>query len=139
MKTYQPKGKVERKWHLIDAKGEVLGRLSTKVAGLLMGKGKVTYSTHIDSGDNVVVLNVEKVEITGNKAKQKVYRGHSGYPGGFKESKFEKVMAEHPERILENSIKGMLPDNKLKAERMKRLNLVVGDKNPYENKFKSEK
>ncbi len=131
-KTYQPKGKeVKRAWHTVDAKGEVLGRLSTKVALLLMGKNKPTYSTHMDSGDNVVVINAEKIVLTGKKASQKVYQGHSGYPGGFKEVKFDKVLKEHPERIIEHSVSGMLPDNRLKAERMKRLRVVVGDKNPY--------
>lgn len=130
-KTYQPKAKeVKRASHTIDAKGEVLGRLATKIATLLMGKNKATYSTHMDSGDNVVVLNAEKIVVTGKKAGQKVYRSHSGYPGGFKERKFSKVMEEHPERILEHAVSGMLPDNKLKNERMKRLNVVIGDKNP---------
>ncbi len=132
MKTYQPKEKeVKRDWHTINADGEVLGRLSSKIAGLLMGKNKATYSRHMDSGDNVVVLNAEKVVVTGKKSSQKVYRGHSGYPGGFKESKFEKVLKEHPERIIEHAVRGMLPDNRLKAPRMARLKVIVGDKNPY--------
>jgi large subunit ribosomal protein L13 len=130
MKTYQPTAKeVKRESHTLDAKGEILGRLATKIAGLLMGKGKATYSLHMDSGDNVTVTNVEKIIVTGRKAQQKVYRGHSGYPGGFKEEKYDKVLKEHPERILEHAVKGMLPDNKLKAERMKRLTLIVGTKN----------
>lgn len=129
MKTYQPSGKdVKRSTINVDAKGEILGRFATKIAGLLMGKGKATYSRHIDSGDNVVVVNVEKLIVTGKKASNKVYRGHSGYPGGFKEESYEKLMKQHPERILEHAVSGMLPDNKLKAERLKRLTLVVGDK-----------
>lgn len=136
IKTYQPKEKeVKRTWHLIDAKGEVLGRVSTQAAIFLMGKHKATYSTHMDSGDFVVVLNAEKVVVTGKKSQQKVYQSHSGYPGGFKEQKYAKVMTEHPERILETAIAGMLPDNRLKAGRMKRLNVVVGDKNPFQGKF----
>ncbi len=132
LKTYQPKAKeVKRAWHVVDAKKEVLGRLSTKVAILLMGKNKPTYSTHMDSGDNVVVLNAEKFVVTGKKALQKVYQGHSGYPGGFKEVSFDKMFKEHPERIIEHAVSGMLPDNRLKAERMKRLKIVIGDKNPY--------
>lgn len=134
-KTYQPKQKdIKRNWHVVDAKGEVLGRISTKIAQLLTGKGKADFSRHMDSGDNVVVINAEKVVLTGKKAKQKVYRSHSGYPGGFKERSFEKVMKEHPERILEHAVSGMVPDNRLKPERMKRLKIVVGDKNPYESK-----
>lgn len=137
MKTFQPKeSEVKRGWHLIDAKGEVLGRISTKIATLLMGKNKATFSRHMDSGDFVVVLNAEKVILTGKKALQKVYQGSSGYPGGFKERKYSKVMEEHPERILEHAVSGMLPDNRLKAERMKRLNVFAGDKNPLEGKFK---
>jgi len=114
----------------MDAKGKILGRLATEVAGLLMGKNKPSYSRHIDSGESVVVINAGEVVVTGRKASQKVYRGHSGYPGGFKEVKYEKMMAEHPERIIEHAVSGMLPDNRLKAERMKRLEVVVGDKNP---------
>jgi len=137
MKTFQPTPKdITRKWHLIDAKGEVLGRLATKIAIILMGKDKATYSTHMDSGDYIVVLNSEKIVVTGRKADRKVYQSHSGYPGGFKERKYSQVMTEHPERILETAVAGMLPDNRLKPERMKRLNLVLGSKNPFENKFK---
>lgn len=137
MNTYQPKGnEITRSWHLIDAKDAVLGRISTEIATYLMGKNKPSYSANIDSGDFVVVINAEKVVVTGKKAQKKVYSSHSGYPGGYKEAKYAKVMEEHPERILEHSVSGMLPDNKLKAERMKRLNIVVGDKNPYEDKFK---
>ncbi len=136
MKTYQPKEKeVARNWHLIDAKGEVLGRLSTKIATLLTGKHKADYSTHMDMGDFVVVLNVEKIEVTGKKAAQKLYRRHSGYPGGYKERTYQQVLSVHPERILENAVSGMIPDNKLKDARMLRLKLVVGDKNPYEKQL----
>jgi large subunit ribosomal protein L13 len=129
MKTYQPKAKeVKRESHEIDAKDQILGRLSTKIADLLTGKGKPTYSKHMDMGDSVTVFNAEKVVVTGKKAQQKVYQGHSGYPGGFKEASYEKVLKEHPERILEHAVSGMLPDNKLKAERLKRLTIVIGDK-----------
>lgn len=133
MKTYQPKAKeVTRNWHLIDAKGEILGRLSTKIATLLTGKNKASYSTHMDMGDFVVVVNVEKIEVTGKKAQDKMYRRHSGYPQGFKERSYSQVMETHPERIIEHAVSGMIPDNRLKSERMLRLKLVVGDKNPYE-------
>jgi len=137
MKTYQLKAKeVKRNWHLIDAKDQVLGRLASQVAAHLMGKLKVDYSPHIESGDYVVILNAEKVAITGKKAEQKVYRSHSGYPGGFKEVTFEKMSKEHPERIIEHAVSGMLPDNRLKKARMAMLKVIVGDKNPYEDKFK---
>lgn len=139
MKTYQPKQKeVKRSWHLIDAKGEILGRFASKVAQLLTGKGKASYSTHMDMGDFVVVLNSEKIEVTGKKASQKVYRSHSGYPGGLKEVSFSKMSETHPERILLHAVSGMLPNNRLKAMRLARLKLVVGDKNPYEEKFKEK-
>lgn len=135
-KTYQPKEKeVIREWHLVDAKDQILGRLATQIATFLMGKHKASYSTHMDSGDFVVVLNSEKIAVTGKKAQTKVYQSHSGYPGGFKEVKFEKVMSKNPDRILLHAVSGMLPDNRLKAERLKRLNLVVGEKNPFESKF----
>lgn len=137
MKTYQPKaGEVKRNWHVIDAKGQILGRLSTEIAKYLMGKHKTDYSSHMDMGDFVVVLNVEKIEVTGRKEKNKLYRTHSGYPGGFKQKTYEQVMAATPERILEHAVSGMLPDNRLKSDRMARLKLVVGDKNPYENLVK---
>lgn len=138
-KTYQPKeGEVVRKWHLIDAKGIVLGRLSTEVTKLLMGKHKATYSTHMDSGDNVVVVNAEKVLLTGRKAEQKVYRSHSGYPGGFKEVTFAKMSKEHPARIIEFAVYGMLPDNRLRSDRMTRLHVTKGEKHKFENKFKTK-
>jgi large subunit ribosomal protein L13 len=137
MKTYQPKAKeVKRSWRLLDAKGKILGRLATEAAVFLMGKDKATFSKHIDMGDNVVILNAEKIVTTGKKALQKIYRSHSGYPGGLKEESFAKVMATHPERILERAVSGMLPDNRLKAPRMARLKVVAGEANPYEDKFK---
>lgn len=136
MKTYQPKQKeVKRAWHLIDAKGQVLGRLASNIAMLLMGKQKSTYSTHMDSGDNVVVVNAEKIITTGKKAEQKVYRSHSGYPGGFKEVSFEKMSKEHPNRIIEFAVSGMLPDNRLKSDRMTRLHVTKGEKHKYGNNF----
>lgn len=135
MKTYQPKEKeIKRENNVVDAKGEILGRVSTKIAALLMGKGKPTFSRHMDMGDNVVVINAEKVVLTGKKAIQKSYKSHSGYPGGFKERSYEKVLKEHPERIIEHAVSGMIPDNRLKSDRMLRLKVVVGDKNPYGKK-----
>lgn len=137
MKTFSPTPKdVKREWHLVDAKDAILGRLSTKVAELLMGKGKATFSSHMDMGDNVVVINAEKVMVSGRKAQQKVYRTHSGYPSGFKEKKYSSVMEAHPERILEHSIEGMLPHNRLQKPRMIRLHVVAGEVNPFEKEFK---
>ena len=134
LKTYQPKQKeVKREKHLVDAKDQILGRLSTNVATLLMGKHKPTYSQHMDSGDFVVVINAEKIKLTGNKKEQKVYRSHSGYPGGFKEVSFEKMSKEHPARIIEFAVSGMLPDNRLKSDRIARLHVTKGEKHKYGN------
>jgi large subunit ribosomal protein L13 len=139
MKTFSPTPKdVKREWHLIDAKDEILGRLSTKIAGLLMGKGKATFSTHMDMGDFVVVINAEKIMVTGRKASQKVYITHSGYPGGFKSKKYSMMMEQHPERIIEHAVAGMLPINRLRDPRMLRLKVVAGDKNPYEKEFTNQ-
>lgn len=135
-RTYQPKEKeIKRDWHLVDADGEILGRLSTQIAILLMGKQKPSFSKHMDSGDYVVVINAEKIKLTGKKPQQKVYRSHSGYPGGFKEVSFAKMSKEHPERIIQHAVNGMLPDNRLKKDRMARLKVVIGSKNPFEDKF----
>lgn len=135
-KTYQPKeGDVKRAWHLVDAKDQILGRLSTQIAEILTGKGKTDFSRHMDNGDYVVVLNAEKVMVTGKKSSQKLYRTHSGYPSGFKQKTYDMVMESHPDRIIEHSVSGMIPDNRLKKERMLRLKIVVGDKNPFEDKF----
>lgn len=140
MKTFQPKVKeIKRDWHLVDAKDAILGRITTQIAMFLMGKNKATYSPHLDSGDYVVVINAEKIVLTGKKSLQKVYRSHSGYPAGLKEVSFARMKKEHPERILEHAVSGMLPDNKLKRERMARLKIIVGEKNPYQNKFETKK
>ena len=137
MKTFTPTPKdIKREWHLIDAKDEILGRLSTKIAGLLMGKGKATFSRHMDVGDFVVVTNAEKIMVTGRKASQKVYITHSGYPGGFKSKKYSIMMQQHPERIIEHAVAGMLPINRLRDPRMLRLKVVAGNVNPYEKEFK---
>ena len=137
-KTYHLKNKeITRNWHLVDAKGEILGRLASRVATLLMGKNKVEYSPHLDVGDSVVVFNCEKVVLTGKKAKQKVYRRHSGYPGGFKEISFEKMIKENPAFVIRHAVSGMLPDNRLKPKRLKRLKIFVGDNNPFIEKVKS--
>lgn len=137
MKTYQPKAKeIKRNWHLVDAKDAILGRISTQIATYLMGKNKPSYSTQTDMGDFVVVVNAEKVKLTGKKPLQKKYISHSGYPGGLKNVSFAKMHKEHPERVIELAVKGMLPDNKLKRERMTRLMVVVSEKNPYQDRFK---
>ena len=136
MKTYQPKEKeVQRKWHLIDAKDQIVGRLATKISGLLMGKQKPNFSKHLDMGDYVVLLNAEKVKFSGRKEDQKLYRSHSGYPGGFKEITAKLLREKHPERIIKKAVFGMLPYNRQKKERLNRFKIIIGNTNPFENKF----
>lgn len=137
MKTYQPKKKdIKRNWHMVDAKGKILGRMATEITKLLMGKHKVSYANHMDMGDYVVVINASKVKLTGRKPKQKVYRKHSGYPGGFKEIKFAKMALEQPEKVIELAVKRMLPDNRLRKNRMTRLRVFAGEKHSYKDKLK---
>lgn len=137
-KTYQPKHKdIKRNWHLIDAKDQVLGRMATKIAVLLMGKHKPNYSRHMDMGDSVVVINAKDIVLTGRKTKQKVYRKHSGYPGGLKEVSFEKLNKEQPEKVVELAVRRMLADNRLRDKRMARLKVFAGDSHPYEDRLKN--
>jgi len=136
MKTYQPKEKeVRRDWYLMDAKGKIVGRLATEIATLLMGKHKVNFSKHQDVGDYVVLLNAEKIKFSGRKEEQKLYRRHSGYPGGFKELTARMLREKDPRRIIKKAVFGMLPDNRLKKERLKRFKIIVGGENPYKDKF----
>jgi large subunit ribosomal protein L13 len=140
MKTYQPKQKdVKRVWHLIDAKGKILGRMSTQIAIFLTGKHKPSYSKHMDIGDWVVVINAKDIMVTGKKAQQKVYYKHSGYPGGFKEVKYSKLIAENPRKVIEIAVGGMLPDNRLKDKRLRRLKVYSGEIHPYVDKFSDSK
>ncbi len=138
MKTYSTKAsEIKREWHIIDASGKVLGRLATQIASLLMGKHKPIFSRNLDTGDFVVVINAEKVKVTGNKAKQKVYYRHSGYPGGLKSINFEKMMQTHPNRVIEHAVKGMLPHNRLGAKIFKKLRVYAGDTHPYSAQTKA--
>jgi len=132
MKTYSTKASdIERQWHVIDASGKVLGRLATQVASLLMGKHKPLFTRTLDMGDFVVVINADKVRVTGNKAKQKLYHRHSGYPGGLKSISLEEMMQTNPTRVIEYAVKGMLPHNRLGAKMMKKLRVYVGDTHPH--------
>src|SRR5262245_32725921 len=129
MQTFVPSGKnleQSRKWFIIDADGKTVGRLATTAARLLMGKNKPTYTPFIDVGDHVVVINAEKVRFTGNKLKKKIYRHHTGWPGGLKEVVAEKLLARHPERILELAIRGMLPKTKMGKKMGKKLKVYAG-------------
>ena len=133
MKTYATKASdIKREWHVIDASGEILGRLATQVAGLLMGKHKPLFCRNLDIGDFVVIINADKIQVTGNKPKQKMYYRHSGYPGGLKSISLEKMMQTHPTRVIEHAVKGMLPHTRLGAKMMKRLRVHVGEAHPYQ-------
>jgi large subunit ribosomal protein L13 len=133
MKTYSVKAKdIERRWHVIDASGQTLGKLATQVANLLMGKHKPTYTPHMDTGDFVIVLNATKVKVTGKKPKQKTYYRHSGYPGGIKAETYEELMAAHPTRVIEHAVKGMLPHNRLGRAMYKKLKVYTGDSHPHQ-------
>jgi large subunit ribosomal protein L13 len=132
MGTYVPKGReaealtVGKDWFVIDANGQVLGRLATRIARMLIGKDKPTYTPFLDCGDHVVVINAERVKLTGNKMDQKMYRHHSGYPGGLKEVSIRALMQRRPEEVLREAVLGMLPKNKLRARRAKKLRVYAG-------------
>ncbi len=133
MKTYTPKAtEIERKWWVVDAEDEVLGRLASKVAQVLRGKHKPMYTPHLDTGDYVIVVNAEKIRLTGKKAQQKTYFRHSGYMGGEKHIPFERMRAEHPERVIELAVKGMLPKNNLGRLMRKKLKVYAGSEHPHE-------
>ncbi|KID32552.1 50S ribosomal protein L13 [Prauserella rugosa] len=132
MPTYSPKpGDVTRAWHVIDAQDVVLGRLATEVATLLRGKHKPTYAPHVDTGDFVIIVNAEKVALTGNKREQKFAYRHSGYPGGMRKQSFGELLDTKPERLLEKTIKGMLPKNKLGRAMGKKLKVYAGPDHPH--------
>ncbi|MGL5439772.1 MAG: 50S ribosomal protein L13 [Filifactoraceae bacterium] len=132
MKSYISKpAEVTREWFLVDAEGKTLGRLSTEIATILRGKHKPTFTPHVDGGDFVVVVNAEKVAVTGKKMEQKIYRHHTGYIGNMKEATFKKMQQDKPEFILEQAISGMLPKNKLRAPMMKRLKIFVGPEHDH--------
>ena len=132
IKTYSVKASdIERKWHIVDAEGQILGRMATQVARLLMGKHKPMFARNMDVGDSVVVINADKVRFTGNKEKKKVYYRHTGYPGGLKTTSLETMMQKSPEKVVMHAVKGMLPKNRLQARMMKRLRVYVGDNHPH--------
>jgi large subunit ribosomal protein L13 len=133
MKTYVPKkDEVERQWWLIDADGRILGRLATEVAGLLRGKRKPQYVDFMDTGDFVVVINAEKIKVTGNKLEQKKYYSHTGYPGGIKEKSLRELMDKKPEEVIRKAVWGMLPKNKLNRAIHKKLKVYAGPHHPHD-------
>ena len=134
MKTFSLKNtEVSRDWVVFDASDKILGRFATKIADKLRGKDKPTFTPHVDGGDFVVVINADKVKVTGNKAEQKKYYKHSLYPGGLKENSYKEVLESTPERIIENAVKGMLPKNKLGKSIIKKLKVYSGSEHPHES------
>ncbi len=132
MKTYYAKpGEVERQWFIIDATDQVLGRVATKAAQILKGKHKPQYTPHVDTGDFVIIINADKIRVTGTKASQKSYYRHSGYPGGLKSETFTEAMAKHPERVIEHAVKGMLPKNTLGRAMGMKLKVYAGPEHPH--------
>jgi len=133
MKTHSLKGaEIEKLWHVVDADGQTLGRLATQVANLLMGKHKPTYSRHLDMGDYVVVVNAEKIRVTGNKLKDKKYYRHTGYMGGIKETTLGTMLQRRPGRVVELAVRGMLPRNRLGRQLYRHLKVYAGPDHPHE-------
>lgn len=132
MKTISAKPEtVKRDWYVVDAAGKTLGRLSTEIARRLRGKHKAEYTPHVDTGDYIVVINAEKVRVTGNKAKDKVYYRHTGFPGGLKSMSFEKMIDHAPERVIELAVTGMMPKNPLGRAMLKKLKIYSGSSHPH--------
>lgn len=132
VKTYVPKvSEIEREWYVVDAEGQTLGRLATRIATILRGKHKATYTPNLDVGDFVVVVNAEKVKVTGNKELQKTYYRHSNFPGGLRATSFEQMIQKHPERVIEYAVKGMLPGSTLAKKQLLKLKVYSGPNHPH--------
>lgn len=131
-KTFTPTpADIEREWFVVDASDQTLGRFASDIANILRGKHKPTYAPHMDGGDFIVVVNAEKVAVTGNKAQQKRYYRHSGYPGGLRELSFEQMRAKYPDRVIEGAVRGMLPKNKLGRQMLSKLKVYAGPEHPH--------
>ncbi|MBD0349484.1 MAG: 50S ribosomal protein L13 [Thermoleophilia bacterium] len=132
MKTWNAKpGAVERRWYVVDAEGQTLGRLATEIADVLRGKRKPEYTPHVDTGDFVVVVNAEKISVTGKKLDEKVYRRHSGYPGGLRERTLREQLDRRPTEVLRRAVKGMLPRNRLSRAQLRKLRIYAGPEHPH--------
>jgi large subunit ribosomal protein L13 len=133
MKTYNAKpGEIERRWYVVDADGQILGRLATQIAETLRGKGKPQYTPHVDTGDFVVVVNAEKIAVTGNKLEEKMYHRHSGYPGGLKSRPLRDELERRPTEVIRKAVKGMLPRNRLGRAQIRKLKIYAGPDHPHE-------
>jgi large subunit ribosomal protein L13 len=132
MKSYMARPlEVERKWYVVDAEGKHLGRLATEIVRVLRGKNKPQYTPHVDVGDFVVVVNADRVAVTGKKAEQRVYRRHSGYPGGMKETSYEQMFARKPTEVLRKAVYGMMPKTRLARKQFKKLKIYAGPEHPH--------
>ena len=132
MKTYNAKpGEIAREWYLVDAEGKTLGRLATQIAGTLRGKGKPQYTPHVDTGDFVIVVNAEKIAVTGNKLDQKRYYRHSGYPGGLRSRTLRDQLERRPTEVIRTAVKGMLPKNRLARQQLTKLKVYAGPEHPH--------
>jgi large subunit ribosomal protein L13 len=128
----QKPAEVERKWYVVDAEGKTLGRMASEVAAILRGKNKPTFTPHVDCGDYVIVINAEKVAVTGKKRQEKIYKRHTGYPGGLRELTFEQLLEKHPEEVVKHAIKGMMPTGKLGRQMYKKLKVYAGPEHKHE-------
>lgn len=126
------KAEIERKWYVVDAEGQTLGRLASQVAAVLKGKNKPIYTPHLDTGDYVIVINADKISVTGKKLDQKLYRKHSDYTGGFKETTLKEMMQKKPEQVIKHAVKGMLPKNTLGKDMLKKLHVYAGAEHKHE-------
>ena len=132
MKTFLPQiSEIERAWYVVDAEDQVLGRMATRIASFLMGKEKPIYTNFLDTGDFVVVVNIDKVRLSGKKWDDKFYYSHSGHPGGLKQISAAKLLEKHPDRVIKHAVKGMLPKNKLGRQMLKRLKVYTGPEHPH--------
>ena len=139
MKTYSAKpGEIQREWYLVDAEGQTLGRLATQIADTLRGKGKPQYTPHVDTGDFVVVVNAEKIAVTGKKLDDKMYYRHSGYPGGLKKRTLNDMLERRPEEVIRLAVRGMLPKNRLARKQLTKLKIYAGPEHPHEAQAPSE-
>src|SRR2546422_6889343 len=133
MKTYSPKpAHIVRRWYVIDASDQVLGRLASEAAAILRGKHKPIFAPHMDTGDHVVIVNADKIVLTGGKETKKVAYSHSGYPGGIKQTRYDRLMADRPVFVIEKAVRGMLPKNRLGRAQVKKLHVMVGPEHPHQ-------
>lgn len=139
MATYSAKkGEIDRSWYVVDADDKVLGKLASKIASVLRGKHKPIFTPYVDTGDFVIVINAEKIHLTGNKLEDKLYYSHSGYPGGLKVKKASEILEKKPEEMIKHAVRGMLPKNRLGRQQLKKLKVYAGSNHPHESQMPRE-